>query len=359
MDMKKKRIARTILATVCSMALAGGLLLNSNLLSAKAAASTELSLTTETTSVQPGDEFTVNVDLTKCDEIAGLTIWVHYDSECLSVESVERVNSVLLKPTVNKNGVDPEGKITDFVGYSYADPDNSSGTGTLMKIKLKVNDDAEDGDTTLSFAKVDGSVSLSDTEVGHIDEIDTNDLTITIAKQVETTTEEETTTEQETTTVEETTTEQETTTVEETTTEQETTTVEETTTEQETTTVEETTTEQETTTVTEETTTEEVTKKQDETKKQNPSKEDESTSKKDSKSDAEETTTANNSKVAPSNTKNSNGTGTGTSAGNAKTNSAASATKAPRTGDVPTEGILLILLGLTSAGVTVCAKKRA
>ena len=333
--MKKKRIARTILATVCSMALAGGLLLNSNLLSAKAAASTELSLTTETTSVQPGDEFTVNVDLTKCDEIAGLTIWVHYDSECLSVESVERVNSVLLKPTVNKNGVDPEGKITDFVGYSYADPDNSSGTGTLMKIKLKVNDDAEDGDTTLSFAKVDGSVSLSDTEVGHIDEIDTNDLTITIAKQVETTTEEETTTEQETTTVEETTTEQETTTVEETTTEQE------------------------TTTVTEETTTEEVTKKQDETKKQNPSKEDESTSKKDSKSDAEETTTANNSKVAPSNTKNSNGTGTGTSAGNAKTNSAASATKAPRTGDVPTEGILLILLGLTSAGVTVCAKKRA
>ena len=321
--MKKKRIARTILATVCSMALAGGLLLNSNLLSAKAAASTELSLTTETTSVQPGDEFTVNVDLTKCDEIAGLTIWVHYDSECLSVESVERVNSVLLKPTVNKNGVDPEGKITDFVGYSYADPDNSSGTGTLMKIKLKVNDDAEDGDTTLSFAKVDGSVSLSDTEVGHIDEIDTNDLTITIAKQVETTTEEETTTEQETTTVEETTTEQE------------------------------------TTTVTEETTTEEVTKKQDETKKQNPSKEDESTSKKDSKSDAEETTTANNSKVAPSNTKNSNGTGTGTSAGNAKTNSAASATKAPRTGDVPTEGILLILLGLTSAGVTVCAKKRA
>lgn len=158
---KNKKKLKTLIAILCCMAIAVLAVPNVANKEVKAAeADTVLAIKTSATEVNTGDTVSVTVSLDKNPGIAGLSYVLLYDTNVLEFVSSEGVNDVLLGPTVNK---DTKGR--GRVGYSFATADATSGTGNIMKVTFKVKDGAAVGESAFGFDKLDGTISLSETDI--------------------------------------------------------------------------------------------------------------------------------------------------------------------------------------------------
>ena len=158
---KNKKKLKTLIAILCCMAIAMLVVPNVAKKEVKAAeADTVLAIKTSATEVNTGDTVSVTVSLDKNPGIAGLSYVLLYDTNVLEFVSSEGVNDVLSGPTVNK---DTKGR--GRVGYSFAAADATSGTGNIMKVTFKVKDGAAVGESAFGFDKLDGTISLSETDI--------------------------------------------------------------------------------------------------------------------------------------------------------------------------------------------------
>lgn len=142
-----KDCKRILSATVCAVTAAVFAMAGAGEVSAADAAQLKV---TEA-SGYAGDTVTVTLSLTDNPGIAGVAFKLGYDKDVLSVVSAtEPENAVFTRATVNTEG-------DGFVGYSYADVANVTGSGDFLTVEFKIADGASLGDSEITLYGLDFS----------------------------------------------------------------------------------------------------------------------------------------------------------------------------------------------------------